>query len=103
MRNILTICGKEVRAYFSSPIAYLLMAMFGVVFGFFFYLFTVGFINEGMRQQMGGGGGAMNVNDLVIAPLLGNTSVILLFLIPLISMRLFAEEKRTGTIELLLT
>ena len=45
----------------------------------------------------------MNVNEYVIAPLLGNTSVIGLFLIPLITMRLFAEEKRTGTIELLLT
>jgi len=103
MRNILTICGKEVRAYFSSPIAYLLMALFGLVFGFFFYSATAYFVLAGMRQQMGGGGGPMSVNDYVIAPLLGNASVVGLFLIPLISMRLFAEEKRTGTIELLLT
>jgi ABC-2 type transport system permease protein len=45
----------------------------------------------------------MNVQDYVIAPLLGNASVVGLFLIPLISMRLFAEEKRTGTIEPLMT
>jgi ABC-2 type transport system permease protein len=103
MRNILTICGKEVRSYFASPVAYLLMALFGLVFGFFFYSATAYFVMEGMRQQMGGGGGAMSVNEFVIAPLLGNASVVGLFLIPLISMRLFAEEKRTGTIELLLT
>src|SRR3954469_11527124 len=79
------------------------MALFGLVFGFFFYSATAYFVMEGMRQQMGGGGGAMSVNEFVIAPLLGNASVVGLFLIPLISMRLFAEEKRTGTIELLLT
>ncbi len=103
MRNIFTICGKEIRSYFASPVAYLLMALFGLIFGFFFYSATAYFVMEGMRQQMGGGGGAMSVNEFVIAPLLGNASVVGLFLIPLISMRLFAEEKRTGTIELLLT
>ena len=44
-----------------------------------------------------------SINEYVIAPLMGNASVVGLFLIPLISMRLFAEEKRTGTIELLMT
>jgi ABC-2 type transport system permease protein len=104
MRNILTICGKELKSYFSSPIAYLLIAFFGLIFGFFFYSATAYFVNAGMRQSMmGGGGQAMSVNEYVIAPLLGNASVVGLFLIPLISMRLFAEEKRTGTIELLMT
>ena len=101
MRNVFTICGKEVRAYFASPVAYLLMALFGLVFGFFFYSATAYFVMEGMRQQMGGG--SLSVNEFVVSPLLGNASVVGLFLIPLISMRLFAEEKRTGTIELLLT
>ena len=54
-------------------------------------------------QQMGGQEQPMSINDYVIAPLLGNASVVGLFLIPLISMRLFAEEKRSGTIELLMT
>ena len=54
-------------------------------------------------QQMGGQQQPMSINEYVIAPLLGNASVVGLFLIPLISMRLFAEEKRTGTIELLMT
>ncbi len=103
MRNILTICGKELRAYFASPIAYLLMAFFGLIFGFFFYSATAYFVNAGLRQSMMGSGGPMSVNDYVIAPMLGNASVVGLFLIPLISMRLFAEEKRTGTIELLMT
>ena len=45
----------------------------------------------------------MNMNEQVIAPLFSNIAVVGLFLIPLISMRLFAEEKRQGTIELLVT
>src|SRR5205823_12673448 len=103
MRNVLTICGKELKAYFASPIAYLLMALFGLIFGFFFYSATVFFVQAGLRQQFGGQSQPMSINEFVIAPLLGNASVVGLFLIPLISMRLFAEEKRTGTIELLLT
>jgi ABC-2 type transport system permease protein len=103
MRNVLTICGREVRAYFTSPIAYLLMGLFGLITGFMFYSATVYFINAGTQQQMTGQSSPMSVNDYVIAPLLGNAGVIGLFLVPLISMRLFAEEKRSGTIELLLT
>ena len=104
MRNILTICGKELRSYFTGPIAYLLMAVFGLIFGFFFYSATAYFVIAGMRSQMmGGQSQPMSVNDFVISPLLGNASVVGLFLIPLISMRTFAEEKRTGTIELLMT
>src|SRR5207247_8874060 len=45
----------------------------------------------------------MNINEQVIRPLLSNARVIGLFFIPMITMRLFAEEKRTGTIELLAT
>ncbi len=103
MRNILTICSKEIKSYFVSPIAYLLMGLFGLIFGYFFYSASAYFVMAGMRAQMQGGGGPMSVNEYVIAPLFGNASVVGLFLIPLISMRLFAEEKRSGTIELLMT
>ncbi len=103
MSNILIICRKELKSYFASPIAYLLMTMFAVIFGFFFWNVVGYFVFMGMQQQMGGRGFPMNVNEQVIRPLLSNVSVIGLFLLPLITMRLFAEEKRSGTIELLLT
>lgn len=103
MRNILTICGKEVRSYFNSPIAYILIGLFGLLSGFMFYSATVFFINMGTQQQMTGQSSPMSINDIVIAPLLGNLGVISLFLIPMMAMRLFAEEKKSGTIELLLT
>src|ERR1700727_2566803 len=103
MKNIITICNRELKSYFASPIAYLLMALFGLIFGFFFYSATAFFVMAGMRSQMGGQNQPMRVNEYVIGPLLGNAGVVGLFLIPLISMRLFAEEKRSGTIELLMT
>jgi len=103
MRNILVIFKKELKSYFASPIAYLLLGIFAVIFGFFFYSATRFFVMQGMQMQMMGRGMPMDVNDFVIRPLLTNASVIGLFLIPMITMRLYAEEKRSGTIELLMT
>lgn len=103
MSNVWIICRKEIKSYFASPIAYLLMTMFAVIFGFFFWNVVGYFVFMGTQQQMGGRGFPMNLNEQVIRPLLSNVSVIGLFLIPLITMRLFAEEKRSGTIELLMT
>jgi ABC-2 type transport system permease protein len=103
MRNVWVILRKELRSYFVSPVAYLLLAMFAVIFGFFFWNILGYFVREGMESMMRGQTFPMNLNERVIRPLLSNISVVGLFLIPLITMRLFAEEKRTGTIELLAT
>jgi ABC-2 type transport system permease protein len=103
MRNIWTICRKELGTYFASPIAYLLLTMFGIVFGFFFWNALGYFVMAGMEMQLRGETMPMNVNEQIIRPLLSNVSVIGLFFIPMITMRLFAEEKRSGTIELLAT
>src|SRR5260221_3212678 len=103
MRNVWIICSKELHSYFTSPVAYLLLTMFAIIFGFFFWN-SVGYFNMmSLESQMRGQGMPMSVNEYVIRPLLSNISVIGLFFIPMISIRLFAEEKRTGTIELLAT
>jgi ABC-2 type transport system permease protein len=103
MRNTWTIFCKEIRSYFVSPIAYLLLAMFALIFGFFFWNSLGYFIYFGMEMQMRGNPMPMNVNEQIVRPLLANVGVTGFFLIPMITMRLFAEEKRTGTIELLAT
>jgi ABC-2 type transport system permease protein len=105
MRNILSVAGKELRAYFHSPIAYLVMALFAVLCGFFFYNYTAAFVVQTFRMMaMGQMGPNVNINEYIIRPLFeGVLTVVLLLLIPLVTMRLFAEEKRSGTIELLLT
>jgi ABC-2 type transport system permease protein len=99
VRNVLAIFNKEIKSYFSSPIAYGLMAFFALIAGYFFYVYVAIFVQRGMMAR----GGPMDVNEWVIRPMLMNISVIGLFIIPMITMRLFAEEKSRGTIELLAT
>ncbi len=101
--NTFTIARKEIESYFRSPIAYGVMAFFALIAGYFFYASVVFFVRRGMEMAMMGQSQPMDLNEYVVRPLLSNISVIALFLIPMITMRLFAEEKRSGTIELLLT
>ncbi len=103
MSNVLIICRKELKSYFSSPIAYGLMGFFALIAGYFFYAATAIFVVRGQEMMMMGRGMPMDVNEWVVRPVLMNISVIGLFIIPGITMRLFAEEKRSGTIELLTT
>src|SRR3954466_1265553 len=101
MRNIVAIASKELRSYFSSPMAYIVIGFFLLPFGVFFYLYLQSFVRQSL--QMAQMGGAMNVNQSVVRYVLQNASVIILFIMPMITMRTYSEEKRSGTIELLLT
>ncbi len=101
--NTLTIARKELNSYFRSPIAYGVMAFFALIAGYFFYASVLYFVQRGIESSMMGQSMPMDMNEFVIRPFFSNVGVIALFLIPMITMRLFAEEKRMGTIELLLT
>jgi ABC-2 type transport system permease protein len=95
---------KEMRLYFTSPVAWVIITMFLFIAGYFFYsifaFYTLASMQSAMNPQMAR---ELNVTDSVLRPLFSNVSVILLLLMPLITMRLFSEERRSGTIELLLT
>jgi ABC-2 type transport system permease protein len=101
--NILAIARKELRSYFSSPIAYVTIGLFALMFGYFYVAILTYFVRQSM--QMGGpmGGQTLNVNQMMVRPLLMNLTVVMLFVMPMVTMRTYSEEKRTGTIELLLT
>jgi ABC-2 type transport system permease protein len=101
-RNILAIAGKELRSYFASPIAYVIIGLFALLFGWFFYVYLHVFVEQSQRMAMMGGGN-VNVNEQMIRGVLQNAAVIILFVMPMITMRTYSEEKRSGTIELLLT
>jgi ABC-2 type transport system permease protein len=101
--NTLIICRKELNTYFRSPIAYFVLGIFAILGGYFFYLFVYAFVFQGMRAAMQGQNFPMNLDEMVVRGVLQNLSVIGLFFLPMITMRLFAEEKRSGTIELLVT
>jgi ABC-2 type transport system permease protein len=95
---------KEMRLYFTSPIAWVILTIFTLITGYFFYsifaYYTLASMQSMMNPMMAR---EMNVSDSVLRPLFSNISVILLLLMPMVTMRLFAEERRSGTIELLLT
>jgi ABC-2 type transport system permease protein len=105
MRNVMAVAGKELRAYFHSPIAYLVMTVWTFLVGLIFYLSVGEYVNYSFRMEaMGGGQPLPSLNEVIVRNMLqGFLMVVLLFMIPLITMRLYAEEKKTGTIELLLT
>lgn len=85
MRNTIAIMGKEFRTYFTSPMAYIIAAVYLAMSGFFF---------------------VQDLSTLQLARLqglLGPSGFLLLLIAPILTMRLFAEEQKLGTLELLLT
>jgi ABC-2 type transport system permease protein len=104
MQNILAIWQREMKSYFVSPIAYVVLVIFLFLMGLFFYGNLMELVQYSMMQaQMGQAGQSLDVPAYVTRSLFQTTSVILLFLIPMLTMGLFSEEKKRGTIELLLT
>lgn len=104
MKNTFYITKKELGSYFSSPIAYIVITVFLVIFGYFFVFYLNEFNFRSMQaMRFRGMLDQMNLNQMVIAPSYANTGVILLFIAPLITMRLFAEEKKSKTFELIMT
>jgi len=108
MRNAWIIFKRDLKAYFTSPIAYVVIALFVAISGVFFYALLTRFLNIQMQamyqaQQMGRSQFPVNVNLYLIRPLVSNMSIIALFMVPMITMRTFSEDKSQGTMELLLT
>lgn len=104
MRGWSAVLDKELKNFFVSPIAYAVIGSFVLIAGFFFWA-NVSVMSQFSLQAASSPIYAQRINptDMVVRPLIQNMSIILLFLMPLITMRLFSEEKKSGTIELLLT
>jgi|APGre2960657404_1045060.scaffolds.fasta_scaffold72174_2 ABC-2 type transport system permease protein len=85
MRTALVIARREILAYFISPIAYMVSAVFLLIAGYLFSLILI----QSQQATMEG--------------LFFNIMVVLIFVVPLLTMRLLSDEQKTGTIEILLT
>jgi ABC-2 type transport system permease protein len=104
VRKIVAVLEKELEAYFVSPIAYTVMTVFLLLSGFFFYNILSYFNFQSLQySQYPYALEQLNLNEMVMRPLFHNMAIIILLMTPLLTMRLFAEEKRSGTIELLMT
>ncbi|MCM8772238.1 MAG: ABC transporter permease [Candidatus Omnitrophica bacterium] len=102
--NLYPVFKKELKTYFISPIAYVVILIFNVITGFIFYALFAYYSLISMRYA-----GypypyfTLTPEEMLIRPLFHNMAVTSLFVLPLLTMRLFSEEKRIGTIELLFT
>src|ERR1041385_6774032 len=106
MRNVLAIIERELRAYFSSPIAYVVLTIFAFLSGLFFRSILAQVMQMALISQMQAaqtGPRPLDMPGMISRGFLSTMSVILLFFMPMLTMGLFSEEKKRGTIELLLT
>ncbi len=104
MTNIGSLVKREVRAYFGSPIAYVVITGFLLLVGYFFYSLVSWFNATAMQMaQNPYYAQQININEMVFSPLFHNMTIILVLVAPLLTMRLLAEEKKNGTDELLFT
>ena len=101
MRSSVAIIKKELRSYFFSPIAYVIIGLFLFFMGVIFTKFVEIYQRYNAARQFGQGQGI--TIDKLATYLYQNMAFLLCFLTPLITMRLFAEEKRQNTFELLFT
>jgi len=104
MKKLGAIYRKELQYYFQSITAYVMISVFLLLSGYFFY--SIFRYYNYMSYQAGREpsiAANLNLIEGIMRPLMGNVSVVFLFALPLLTMRLLAEEKKQGTFELLLT
>lgn len=106
MRGLWTITAKELRVYATTPLAWILLALTSFVAGWIFLWRVDTFFALAVRYTDAGAPALLerlNLTDLVLVPLTGFMGSVLLFVVPLLTMRLLAEERASGTFELLFT
>ena len=104
MTPVQTIIAKELRCYFVSPIIYVVGGVFVAIAGFLAYLAMVNAGHQAVRMmQIQNTHAQLNLNDLVFRPVFDSLDIVLLLTLPLLTMRLFAEERKLRTFELLIT
>lgn len=106
MSHLLAVAGRELRGLFVSPVAYVVLAIFSLAAGIFFFVNTAYFSEIVLRlssfqafDQLA----QLNLNDQLIAQFYSSMYIILMFVMPALTMGLLAAEKANGTEELLLT
>jgi ABC-2 type transport system permease protein len=106
VRHVPTVAWRELRSLFVSPVAYGVLSLFAVLAGLFFILGVAAFNTWVLQLQQFQAFDQLekiNLSDHLVAQFYDSMAVVLLFLVPGITMGLFAAEKTNGTLELLLT
>lgn len=102
MKTILAITRKELEQYFASPIAYIVVALLMIILGIFFYIYLTLYMQQ-VAQSAQYGGEGVDLSQNIMRPFFANAAFFFLIIFPMLTMKLFAEEKKLGTYELLMT
>lgn len=108
MRHALAIAHREIESYFVSPMAYAVMTVFTFVSGLFFSNMLVHYVRmaalaDGQIEKFGRSALQLDVPTVVLAQFFQNEAFLLMLALPLLTMGLVTDERRKGTIELLMT
>jgi ABC-2 type transport system permease protein len=104
MRNAWIVAKKDIGSYFNSPVFYVVTTVFLVIYSFIFFQILTFFSFQSVQAgQFRGMNVGLNLNDMVIEPSFHNMAVTLLLIIPVLTMRSFADEKKSKTYALLLS
>jgi ABC-2 type transport system permease protein len=103
MSRMLAIYRREVSYFFNSTVAYAVLFVFLLLAGYFFYNLLAYFNIASVRAMQNPLAGGPNLTDAVVQPLFGNIAIIMLLIVPLLTMRLLSDERKSGTAELLFT
>ena len=96
MKNVLTIAAHETRRIFVSPLAWAVLGISQLIFGYIFAGAVIQYVQNSETQDQ-----AVGVSDYVGSGLYGSATIILLLILPLMTMRVFSEERKSGTLTLL--
>lgn len=103
MTPVNTLLAKELRSYFVSPVVYVVGAVFLLIVGLLAYIYIVFTGVQAIQLMQVQGQAQINLNDLVFRNLFSSIRFVLLIVLPILTMRLFAEEKKLRTFEFLMT
>ncbi len=103
MKALKAIYLRELRAYFLSPIFYVILVVFQVVTGFFYFLHVAGYMERSMMAARNPMAMQVDLQTMLIGPVMLNMAFLMMIIAPILTMRLLAEEKKSGTLELLLS
>ncbi len=103
MNAVYPILKRELRSYFASPLAYVILVVFQAISALFFFLYLKGLLHLQFDPSFHLFRGELNLNNVVVIPYFDTMSIVLLFIIPLITMRSLADERTSHTAELLFT
>ncbi|MES2965526.1 MAG: ABC transporter permease subunit [Bdellovibrionota bacterium] len=105
MRGAFVIAGRDLRGLFVSPLFYILTGICAIVWSFQFYFLVNQFVSQSMMQMMqqGQNGEGLNLHFTVMFRHISTVNLMMIFAVAALTMRLFTEEKRQRTFDLLLT